>query len=115
MLTRDETTFIQYTLASLEAPRVVAKSGTLAEVLAKPINHKEVDRLLDSPDYKAGWTACQQQFADYLETLLQANGPNGTSYRKAVKQVAAQFRRDQLRELAKRATALEIATKKVET
>lgn len=65
-----------YLLAMLEAnrqPRTVAMRIDLANKdPTKRIvdTHADAIRLMDSDDYKAGWNACAEQVAEYMQTFL---------------------------------------------
>jgi len=72
MTTQLERDYIDYTLEQLKqvtanAASMDLKAGTYVG------NHKEAARLIESPDYNAGWKACYAQLAQYLKVITAGN------------------------------------------
>lgn len=69
---KDQAAAINKLLERLKSPIV---EGTTYYPDGRVVNHNDVatiNRLLDSPDYKLGWTNCQKQFTDSLNWIMSA-------------------------------------------
>jgi hypothetical protein len=75
-MTKLERKALQHAIENSQHPTVRVRSYDFGSERASHTQHTSdanADRLLDSPDYKAGWEACHKAIKETLEFIMSAS------------------------------------------
>lgn len=67
-MNKQDKDYIRGVLKTTAGPKTTAAEYEGGRLVRE--NRDEAERLISSPDYRAGWRACHAELAGYLENLL---------------------------------------------